>query len=555
MRRLTLLFALPVLLAADDHWIKFTRGPFEVFTDAGAHAGRETMVRFEQFRHALGLILGENDLQMPQPIRIFVFKNPRGWTSEKPIHQGRDTWTVVLAEKAPITPALYSDLARLFLTTNTSQMPPAFESGLISFFSTFTVNGIRPIVGTPPAKPDLAWARVHLMVCDPDYFGKIRVLLYNLRRGVAGDAAYRNAFGKSEAEVEAQAKQHFAAGNFQTTMLSSLPMSESDFPEHAVSDVEIRLARADLLAGPQSAAEYQKLLQGHEKVPEAEEGLGLMALKEGRTEDAHRHFGDAVEAESTSARCYIEFAKLDGDTIKATQALLRAAGINPKLDEPFAIMAERDVDARQRAMHWKAAAERNPRNAVYWKNTAEAYLVLHNYSEAAKAWSSGEQAATDPAIREQMHQGRLAVEQQRVDYEEAQRRRAAEEEARELAKLKSQARAELHKAEAKMNEGSQQPAEKPIPWWEGPHPAGKVTGTLKQVDCLPKQQARLIVESADHKTVRLLIPDPRKVAFLGAGEVSLGCGVQKPRHVVIEYFPKPDSKLATAGEVATIEFQ
>ena len=225
MRRLILLFALPVLLAADDHWIKFTRGPFEVFTDAGAHAGRETMVRFEQFRHALGLILGENDLTTPQPIRVFVFKNPRGWTSDKPINQGRDTWTIVLAEKAPITPALYSNLTRLFLTANTAQMPPAFESGLISFFSTFTVNGIRPIVGAPPAKPDLAWARVHLMVCDPDYFGKIRVLLYNLRRGVAGDAAYRNAFGKSEAEVETQAKQHFAAGNFQTTMLSSLPMS------------------------------------------------------------------------------------------------------------------------------------------------------------------------------------------------------------------------------------------------------------------------------------------------------------------------------------------
>ncbi|HTS62178.1 MAG TPA: hypothetical protein VMH28_09140 [Candidatus Acidoferrales bacterium] len=555
MRRLTLFFALPVLLAAEDHWIKFTRGPYEVFTDAGAHAGREAMVRFEQFRHALGLILGENDLQTPQPIRIFVFKNPRGWASEKPIGQGRATWNIVLAEKAPMTPALYSDLTRLFLAANTTQMPPAFETGLVSFFSTFTVNGIRPVVGAPPAKPDLAWARVHLMVCDPDYFGKIRVLLYNLRRGVAGDAAYRNAFGKSEAEVEAQAKQHFAAGNFQSTTLNSLPMAESDFPERPVADVEARLARADLLAGAQSEAEYKKLLTGHEKVAEAEEGLGLLALLAGRKDDAHRYFGDAVEAESTSARCYIEFAKLDGDTVKAYQALLQAAGLNPKLDEPFAIMAERDTDARQRALHWKAAAERNPRNPAYWKGAAEAYVAVHNYAEAAKAWTSGEQAATDPAIREQMHQARLAVEQQRLDYEEAERRRAAEQEAREIAKLKSQAQAELHKAEAKMNEGAQQPAEKPLPWWEGPHAAGKVSGTLKQVDCLPKQQARLIVESADHKIVRLLIADPGKVAFLGAKEVSLGCGVQKPRRVVIEYAPKPDSKLATAGEVATIEFQ
>jgi hypothetical protein len=37
--------------------------------------------------------------------------------------------------------------------------------------------------------------------------------------------------------------------------------------------------------------------------------------------------------------------------------------------------------------------------------------------------------------------------------------------------------------------------------------------------------------------------------------LNLGCGVQKPRHVTIEYFPKPNAKLATAGDVATIEFQ
>jgi hypothetical protein len=55
--------------------------------------------------------------------------------------------------------------------------------------------------------------------------------------------------------------------------------------------------------------------------------------------------------------------------------------------------------------------------------------------------------------------------------------------------------------------------------------------------------------------VRLLIVDPGKIAFMGSGELNLGCGVQKARSVIIGYFPKLDSKLATAGEVATIEFQ
>jgi hypothetical protein len=553
MRRLLLLCAIPWLLAADDHWVKFTRGPFEVMTDASARGARETLVRFEQFRNALGQIVGEDDMQTPLPVRIFVFKNTKGWTSTAPITEGRDRYAIVLGEKSAVTPEIYSELARLFLKSNTAQMPAAFERGLISFFSTFEVNGIRITAGKPPAKPDLDWARIHLMVADPEYYGKIRVLLYNLRHGVAEDPAYRNAFGKSAAEVEAAARKHFAAGNFQTTALPSRAMAEGDFPERQVSAAEFSLARADLLAGAQSAAEYQKLLAAHEKIPEAEEGLGLLALREGRTGDAHNYFESAVEAHSTSARCYIEYAKLERDHDKAEDALLKAAGISPKLAEPFALMAARDTDPRQRLAHWKAATERDPRNTAYWRALAETYLDEYNYGEAGKAWRSAEQAATDPAEREKFHAARMLVEQQRLDHEEAEKRQEAEEKARELARLKTQALADLHKSEAKYSEAA--PAAKPVPWWDGPQPEGKVTGTLKQVDCLPKQQARLTIEDAAHKLVKLLVAEPSKVAYSGTGEVSLGCGVQKARKITVEYFPKANARLATAGEVATIEFQ
>ena len=555
MRRLLLLCTIPCLLAADDRWVKFTRGPFEVMTDAGARNGRETMVRFEQFRNALGQIVGEDDFETPLPLRIFVFKNAQGWTSTAPLTEGRDRYAIVLGEKSAVTPEIYSELTRLFLKSNTTQMPPAFERGLVAFFSTFEVNGIRITAGKPPAKPDLDWARIHLMVADPDYYGKIRVLLYNLRHGVADDPAYRNAFSKSAAEVEAAVKKHFAAGNFQTTSLPSRPMAEGDFPERQVSATEISLARADLLVGAQSAAEYRKLLQGHEKVAEAEEGLGLLALRERRTDEARQNFASAVEAGSTSARCYIEYAKLEPDRDKAEDALRKAVGINPKLAEPFALMAARDTDPRQRLMHWKAATERDPRNTKYWRSLAETYLDENNYGEAGKAWRGGEQAATDPAERERFHRARMLVEQQRLDHEEAEKRQEAEEKARELARLKTQALADLHKAEAKYSDGTPVGEDKPVPWWEGPKPEGKVSGTLKQVDCLPKQQARLSIEDAAHKLVKLLVADPSKVVYTGNGEVSLGCGAQKPRKITVEYFPKANARLATAGEVATIEFQ
>ena len=77
MRQLLILCLFPSFLLADD-WVKFSSGPFEVMTDAGERAGRETMVRFQEFRHALGLIAGETDLQTPQPVRILIFKNAKG---------------------------------------------------------------------------------------------------------------------------------------------------------------------------------------------------------------------------------------------------------------------------------------------------------------------------------------------------------------------------------------------------------------------------------------------------------------------------------------------
>jgi len=550
MRRAAIIALLPCLLVAEDHWVKFVSGPFEVWTDAGGRAAREDLVRLEEFRHALGQIVGEQDLQTPEPVRILVFKNDKGWISTEPLVHGRAGYAVVLDEKTPPGVRLLEELTRLFLDTNTGRMPASFEHGLIEFFSTLEVTGIHITAGAPPPHPDFDWARVHLLVADPEYYGKLRVLLYNLRKGVDGDPAYRNAFGKSAAEIEAQARQYLAAGNFQTASLSSRPLSERDFTERQVSETEALLARADLLAGSQSAAEYQALIRDKAKVAEAEEGWGLLALRDQNRDEAKRHFSAAMTAGSSSARCYIEYAKLESDNEKATQALLKAAGINPKLDEPFALMAARDDDPAKRLAHWKAAAERNPRNAAYWQALAEAYLADRNFSDAAKAWDQAAQAASDPVEKERMRRARLAIEEQRLDYEAAKRA----QEAADLEKLKAEARAEVHALEKKYAEAAPGPNQKPVPWWNGPQAGGKLSGSLKQVDCLGSQ-ARLVVDGDDHKTTKLLVTDPGKIAIIGGGEHTLGCGAQKPRRVSIEYFPKSNSRLATAGEVATIEFQ
>jgi hypothetical protein len=370
------------------------------------------------------------------------------------------------------------------------------------------------------------------------------------------DAAFRNAVGKSPEQIELQAQAHLAEGRFQATSVSPLPMSPEDFPERPVEPAQAQLAIADLLLGDPSRAIYRELIAQKTRVPEAWEGLGMLALRDRQTDAARQDFAAAMEAGAKSAACYMEYARLEPDRAKALAALDRAAKINPKLAEPHFLMSQRQTELPKRIQELKLAAKLDARNMDYWQALAEAYLDAHDFPQAAQAWKSAEQAAATPVDRARMQRQRLEVEAQRLDWEDAEKKRKADEEAREIDKLKEQARADLHAMEARANQG-QSPAsagEKVVPWWDGPKAAGVAIGVIKQVDCIGKRY-RLWVQDDDHKTVKLLIADPAQVAVLGNEKLELSCGTQKLRRVKVEYFPKANAKLATKGEVSTIEFQ
>ncbi|MGA2592828.1 MAG: hypothetical protein ABSH32_23185, partial [Bryobacteraceae bacterium] len=147
LRQFLLGCLLPLTAAAS--WTRFTSGPFEVMSSAGTKDGRDTLVRFEEFRHALGLVLGDDNLQTPQPVRILLFKTGAPQTPE-PIVHGRDQYAIVLTAGKPIAPEVFARLTQLFLDTNSARMPERLERGLVELFSTIEVTGIRITLGRPP---------------------------------------------------------------------------------------------------------------------------------------------------------------------------------------------------------------------------------------------------------------------------------------------------------------------------------------------------------------------------------------------------------------------
>src|SRR5437868_15174744 len=118
MRRVVLLILLPAVLCAQSHWIRLRTGPFELYTNAASKHGRVTLGWFYQFRYVLGYMVGNQDLKTARPVRILLFKNANersAYPTVPAIIDGRDRWSVLLSDGAPIPHEVFRECARLFL--------------------------------------------------------------------------------------------------------------------------------------------------------------------------------------------------------------------------------------------------------------------------------------------------------------------------------------------------------------------------------------------------------------------------------------------------------
>ena len=187
-------------------------------------------------------------------------------------------------------------MVRLLLAGQ-QRMPAGIEDGLAALFSTLEVNGTHVLLGkaVPAAERTQDWARMHLLATSPEYYGKLRVLLGNLRRGVDPQPAYRNAFGKTAEDIDRETDSYLRAGKFEPVPVSARPLSpEEDSTEKAVSAGTATLVRADLLT-PQSRSLYGSLLKDPDRAADADEGLGLLALRDNQQEAARKYFASAME--------------------------------------------------------------------------------------------------------------------------------------------------------------------------------------------------------------------------------------------------------------------
>ena len=530
--RILLLAAILLPLCAEEKWTYVRSGPFEVWTDGADNKARVRLVEAEQFRHALGTILGKDDLKSVWRIRLLATKDRKRGEGGK-LHRVRDLWLMTIPLDEPLTPEFRRDATRILLDSNTRAFPIETDQAIADLLAPLEVTGTKLRLGVlEAASRNLAWARLHLFVTDSEFAGRARVFFSNLESGGDMNVAIRNAFGKPAPEIEKLVAAHLKLGDWPIKDLSGRALSDKDFPVRQASPELAALARAD---------------------------IGEGGYKDLDSPDAFESAGDpvkAVEAGSKSATAWYAVAQAAKDPAKARPLLLKAAELNPLWGEPHAALARLGGGAAE----WNKAAQLDLRNVSYWQTLAETYTAANQFNEAAKAWSGAQRAVATDAEKERLRAARAHLEEQRADFSESERNRVRDERAKDLERVKNESLMSIREAEAKTNarlEDGKAPIQGKVEdWWDGPGgPKQSVSGMLQRVDCL-KGPSRLVIKTADGKLLQLLVKDAAKVAILNAKEQTLGCGAQTPaRKITVEYQPAADAKTGTAGTVLTIEFR
>jgi len=555
-------FAVAGMALAEPHWIRARYGAFEAIGDDGRQPAVRALSQFARFSFALGTVLGQPDLKLDPPVRIVIFKSQKDLAEHCPgeaLREGRDRLMACAVAEGQLPQPLLRALTKKLIEANAPSVPESVETGLESFFSTIQSNNVHVTWGAPPpaAERTRDWALLHMVITQPEYLGKAQVFLHNLAAGMERSAAARNAFGDEAAKFEASVDRYLAAGSFSSAQAPNRTLNtDRDVTSTALTSDEGELVRADLMT-PESKAGYEAVLKAGRHTTEANEGLGLIALREHDTAAAVRYMEAARQGGTKNYIALTGYAALVKDEEKAVAILRDALTIEPKYAMAHWVYGEKLSDPRRRAGEWKQACDLAPRNYEWWEKYARLSMERTDYAEAGRAWTAASLAAPDAATRDRYLNERAKIEQLRIQAADEARRRDAEEKARELERLKNEARAHVAELEARASRqaaAGAKPGSKdaPVVDWFDTGADGKITGTLQRVECLGKS-ARLVVKDDAGQTQTLLVRDPSQLVVQGGGDSALSCGPQRQaRKVTVAY--RKSAVQGVAGEAIGLEY-
>jgi tetratricopeptide (TPR) repeat protein len=511
---------------------------------------------------ALELVLARPPESAP-PVRVVVFASEREFgryrsgRATKGFYQSapeRDYILLVGSGEETLRAARH-EYAHLVLNHTAGRLPQWLEEGLAEFYSTLEWGGGGLQVGRViPAHIALlrraawieedafkqpkellaermgeadavvyyaqSWALTHYLMQGAGARGGVWRMVELLGEGLSQEAAFEKAFGRRLGQALREAREYVESSRFR---VSAAPAGRApqweDPPAAKVDEGEMLAVRSDLFIAMGRVEEarrlYEEFLRRSPGDARAVAGLGLVAMREEKWEEARARLEEAIRLGSTEAATHFEYAMLLRDKGGSEELVLKnlreAVRLNPSYAEAWFLLG---TMALRRNQPWEAvealerAVEILPRQSVFWENLARALLAARQKDAARRA-----------ALR--------AVAEARTGQESAL------------------ARAALREAEGGEQNGVRRGAAVVTPdSWSAPQAPARVEGRLVAVDCAG---GAVVVEiESDGRRVRLeaAAGGVRSGDPLGAGR-EIRCGRQDPAPVVRAGYDPDGMKLLT----------
>ena len=262
-----------------------------------------------------------------------------------------------------------------------------------------------------------SWGLVHLLQLSPKWREQTPRFLAEISAGRDEPRAFQEAFGRTLEDAIRDLHGHLP--QMRTARRESPARVHEDAPAVTKLDpLESTLERADLALHVMKLDLARKLFEAaartHPDSPDAEAGLGTLAMAQNRREEALTHLRHAAELRAPGGETYFELAMLRRDegagATEVDQLLERAIVADPLYAEAHLVLGQRETDRADYARaipHLETAAGILPRQSFIWYSLAYAQAKSGRIDAARDSARRALQTARSP---DHEHMARVLLE-------------------------------------------------------------------------------------------------------------------------------------------------
>jgi tetratricopeptide (TPR) repeat protein len=622
---------------AADKWLSVRSKNFLLVGNASESSIRRVDRTLEEFRAGFALLFPGIAQQAPPPITVVVFKDDAAFRPFKPLYQGKpanvagyfqsgqDVNFIALTGDTETPRVIYHEFVHSLTKDTTTPLPPWAGEGLAEVYSTFEIasNGKEMLLGRAigehlqtlqtsslpltslfavnHASPEYneqskqgifyaeSWALLHYLMLanDRQREPQLATFLNSLSNGKTIDENFREAFQADPATFERELQDYVRRFTFPAVRfkLQSKIDFDRDVEVTPLTEAQAQAYLGDLLAhmGRDDAAETQlkKAISLDPNFGPSYASLGLLRVRQGKSDEALEFLTRAVEADTTNYMVHYDYAymlQVVDATNKAAsresrlqlmrEHLKKAIELAPDYAPAYdmlgyvALVSGSEMPETEELL--KKALNASPGKRLLRLRLTE-LMLANNETLAARVTVSSLKNVTDDDAVQRRAQNMLDQIQRRIQNDSAtreynDRQRAAEEARAQAAGAIRDAvpnsepdgppKIRYGQAAQPANDSTTETAARPIV-----RPAGKqIEGSLLLVDC--SQGITLRVRIANNVNVELHSDDPSKIEFVSYSASVSGsftCGQFKTdTPVLIVYRDSTNSRYL--GEPLRVEF-